>query len=344
MKKLSIGTRLTRIATGLTLALSAPLSGIAQAAPDEITVAYFLEWPTPNQIAQIEKTFDKELGVKVNWKSFGSGNDMSAAMAGGDVDISYSQGLIPFIVAVSKGLPIKTVGVAVAYAEADNCVVSNKTPLDRSSKSSITSSLKGKKIATPVGNVTHYKLLKTLEHFNLSQDDVSIIPVSGGQDAAAAFLTGQVDIGCAFGGPLDKMKAEGQVIMTGAAQEEIGILTFDVISVTEKFASEHPDLLVKFLQVTEDSNRQFAANKNAYWGILAKAAGMSQDGVKGYLGSEGTFSFPDKDAQMSAAWMGGNVQQLTKGAADFFVEQDVISKALSSYDDTIDASFMKQVR
>ena len=50
---------------------------------------------------------------------------MSAAMASGDVQISYSQGLIPFIVAVSKGLPIKTVGVAVAYAEADNCVVSD---------------------------------------------------------------------------------------------------------------------------------------------------------------------------------------------------------------------------
>ena len=343
MKKLSIHNRLVGLAASLALVLSAPVAGVAQAA-DEITVAYFLEWPTPNQIAQIEKTFDKELGVEVNWKSFGSGNDMSAAMAGGDVDISYSQGLIPFIVAVSRGLPIKTVGVAVAYAEADNCVVSDKNPLDRSSKSSISNSLKGKSIATPVGNVTHYKLLKTLEHFNLSADDVSIVPVSGGNDAAAAFLTGRVDIGCAFGGPLDKMKEKGQVIMTGAEQEEIGILTFDVISVTEKFASEHPDLLVKFLQVVENSNRQFAANKNAYWGTLAKAAGMDEAGVKSYLGDGGSFSFPNRDSQVSSVWMGGTVQELTKGAADFFVEQGVIPKALSSYDSTIDASFMKQVR
>ena len=323
-------------------ALVASPVNVSQAA-DEITVAYFLEWPTPNQIAQLEETFDKKLGVKVNWKSFGSGNDMSAAMASGDVQISYSQGLIPFIVAVSKGLPIKTVGVAVAYAEADNCVVSDKAGLDRSSAAAVAKSLKGMKIATPVGNVTHYKLLKTLEYLGVSSSDVSIVPVSGGNDAAAAFLTGQVDIGCAFGGPLNKMLAQGSVLMTGAEQENIGILTFDVISVTNKFADEHPDLLVKFLQVTEDSNNKFAQNKEPHWDTLAKASGMTVDGVKGYLGSGGSFSFPTKDEQLSSTWMDGTVQSLTKGAADFFVKQKVIQKSLDSYDDTIDSSFLKKV-
>lgn len=341
--KQSITSRFTKLAIAFSLALGVPLSGTAWAR-DEITIAYFLEWPTPNQIAQIEKIYDEKLGLKVNWKSFGSGNDMSAAMAGGDVDISYSQGLIPFIVAVSKGLPIKMVGIAVGYAEADNCVVSDKNPLDRSSKSAIANSLKGKKVATPVGNVTHYKFLKTLDHYGLSGDDVTIVPVSGGNDAAAAFLTGQVDIGCAFGGPLDKMREKGKVIMTGAEQEKIGILTFDVISVTEEFAEEHPDLLVKFLQVTEDMNADFAKNKNAHWDTLAKASGMKVDGVKGYLGDNGSFSFPTKKEQLSSAWMGGNVQKLTKGAADFFVEQGVIPKALSDYGSTIDASYLKKVK
>lgn len=339
--KQSIRQRLVKLAVALSFVL--PASGTAWAR-DEITIAYFLEWPTPNQIAQLEKIYDKELGVKVNWKSFGSGNDMSAAMAGGDVDISYSQGLIPFIVAVSKGLPIDMVGIAVGYAEADNCVVSNKNPLDRSTAASIANSLKGKKIATPVGNVTHYKLLKTLAHYGLSGDDVSIVPVGGGNDAAAAFLTGQVDIGCAFGGPLDKMREQGQVIMTGAEQEINGILTFDVISVTEEFAKEHPDMLVKFLQVTEDTNKMFAGNKEPHWNTLAKASGMTVDGVKGYLGSQGSFSFPSKSEQLSAAWLGGNVQALTQGAAEFFVEQGVIPKALSSYDSTIDASYLKKVK
>lgn len=334
-----------KCAVSLALLCASPLASVAQASShEEITVAYFLEWPTPNQIAQIEKIYDNELGVKVNWKSFGSGNDMSAAMASGDVQISYSQGLIPFIVAVSKGLPIKTVGVAVAYAEADNCVVHKDANLDRSSKASIAKSLKGMKIATPVGNVTHYKLLKTLDHFGVKQSDVSIVPVSGGNDAAAAFLSGQVNIGCAFGGPLDKMKEQGRVLMTGKEQEEIGILTFDVISATNEFAEEHPDMLVKFLQVTENMNREFANNPDNYWGTLAKASGMKEDGVKGYLGENGSFSFPTKAEQLSSAWMGGNMQTLTKGAADFFVEQKIMPKALGSYDATIDSSYLEKVR
>ncbi|MDD9857898.1 MAG: ABC transporter substrate-binding protein [Gammaproteobacteria bacterium] len=323
---------------------SVPFAGTAQAQVDEITVAYFLEWPTPNQVAQLEKIYDRELGVKVNWKSFSSGNDMSAAMASGDVHISYSQGLIPFIVATSKGLPIRMVGIAVAYAEADNCVVHNDSALDRSSPESIADSLRGKKIATPEGNVTHYKLLRTLDFYGLGQEDVEIIPMAGGQDAAAAFLTGRVDIGCAFGGPLDKMKETGQVIMTGAEQEDVGIFTFDVISVTDEFATNEPELLAKFMQVTEDTNKLFAADPEPHWDTLARASSLEVDGVKGYLGANGTFAFPNKDAQLSDAWMGGNVQSFTKDAADFFVNQGVMPAALASYDAVIDTSFLQRVK
>lgn len=331
------------VSVSLLMLLTTLVIGPARAL-DEVTVAYFLEWPTPNQVAQLEKTYDEALGVEVEWKSFGSGNDMSAAMASGDVQISYSQGLIPFIVAVSRGLPIEMVGIAVAYAEADNCVVHDNVGADRSTAASYANSLRGKKIATPVGNVTHYKLLKTLAYYGLSSDDVSIVPVTGGNDAAAAFLSDQVDIGCAFGGPLEKMKAKGTVLMAGAEQENIGILTFDVISVTKEFAEEHPDLLAKFLQVTEDSNREFAANPTANLATIAKAAGMSEEGVLVYLGSTGSFSFPTRDEQLSPTWLGGTVQALTKGAADFFVEQKVISKALPDYGPTIDASHLQQVK
>lgn len=327
----------------LSLALAAPVSGIAQAA-DEITVAYFLEWPTPNQVAQINETFDKELGVKVNWRAFDNGNAMSAAMASGDVQIAYSQGFVPFVVAVSKGLPLKIVGVAVEYARADNCVVHNNANLDRTTAAKTAQGLKGMKIASPIGNVTHYKLLRTLEYFGIKESDVEIIPVSGGQDAAAAFISGQVDIGCAFGGPLEKMKSEGRVLMTGSQQENVGILTFDVISVTDDFAAESPDMVTKFLQVTENANRDFAANPNKHWATLMKASGMDEAGVKTYLGSNGSFSFPSRDAQLGSAWMGGTVQSLSKGLADFFVEKEVMPKALSSYDAVVDPSFMQKVR
>ena len=72
----------------------------AQDAPDEVTVAYFLEWPTANQVAQVEGTYAERLGVPVEFRAFGNGNEMTQAMVSGDVDIAYSQGFVPFVVGV----------------------------------------------------------------------------------------------------------------------------------------------------------------------------------------------------------------------------------------------------
>jgi len=44
-------------------------TGAAQAA-DEVNVAFFLEWATPNQVAKVEKLYDDALGVPVNWTNF----------------------------------------------------------------------------------------------------------------------------------------------------------------------------------------------------------------------------------------------------------------------------------
>ena len=106
------------VAAGVAMLFASSASAL-----DKITVAYFLEWPTANQVAQLEKTYDEAMGVEVEWRAFGNGNEMSQAMVSGDVQIAYSQGLVPWVVAVTNGLPLKLVGVAVSYAEADNCVV-----------------------------------------------------------------------------------------------------------------------------------------------------------------------------------------------------------------------------
>ena len=45
----------------LTLSISAAFS-----AANEVRVAFFLEWATPNQEDKVKKTFDKALGVPIN--------------------------------------------------------------------------------------------------------------------------------------------------------------------------------------------------------------------------------------------------------------------------------------
>ena len=79
---------------------------------------------------------------------------------------------MPFVVAVSKGLKLKLIGVAVSYAEADNCVVSKASGITKANAKQ----LEGKKVGTPIGNVTHYKLLRTLDHLG--------VDASKGEDGA----------------------------------------------------------------------------------------------------------------------------------------------------------------
>jgi len=304
----------------------------AASALDKVTVAYFLEWPTANQVAQLEKTYDEAMGVEVEWRAFGNGNEMSLAMASGNVQIAYSQGLVPWVVAVTNGQSLKIVGVAVSYAEADNCVIHADAGITQANAAD----LEGKKIATPIGNVTHYKLLRMLDHLGVDASKVDMVQMNGA-DAAVALARGDVTAGCAFGGPLQRMKEVGSELMTAAEQEAIGIRVFDVISVTEDFANDHPDLLKKFMAVTDEANAAYNANPGQFEETISKAAGMDLAATQNMLGM---FSFPSAANQKSDAWLGGTVQAFTKEVADFFVQQGQIDRALDSYDFAIDPSFL----
>ncbi|MCP4757734.1 MAG: ABC transporter substrate-binding protein [Proteobacteria bacterium] len=303
----------------------------------EINVAYFLEWPTANQVAQVNRQYDQAMGVKVNWVAFPNGNEMTRAMKAGDVQIAYSQGLIPFVVAVSAGVPLKLVGVAVSYSENDNCVVHRDAGV---SKYNAHHTLLGKTIATPIGNVTHYKMLRTLVHLGVDPKKVNIVKMDGAP-GAAALSRHRVDMACAFGGPLTRMKEVGHVLMTGREQEEFGLLTFDVISATKEFAENYPGLLTKFMQVTENSNRAYAEDPLRAQPVIAKAAGMKLMDSNAFLAK---FSFPTREEQLSEAWFGGTIAKFCKGAADFFVKQKVLRRALDDYSPFIDDSFLKKVK
>ena len=170
------------VAAGVAMLFASSASAL-----DKVTVAYFLEWPTANQVAQLEKTYDEAMGVEVEWRAFGNGNEMSQAMVSGDVQIAYSQGLVPWVVAVTNGLPLKLVGVAVSYAEADNCVVHADTGISQANAAE----LEGKTIATPIGNVTHYKLLRTLDHLGVDASKVNMVQMNGADASVRALARGR---------------------------------------------------------------------------------------------------------------------------------------------------------
>jgi len=95
---MTLKTKLISAAAG-----AAMLGGASAASAEEITVGYFLEWPMPFQYAKVEGMYDEALGMTVNWRAFDTGTAMSAAMASGDVQLSVSQGVPPFVVPPARG-------------------------------------------------------------------------------------------------------------------------------------------------------------------------------------------------------------------------------------------------
>lgn len=318
---------LASVAAAAALALSAT----SAKALDEITVAYFLEWPMPFLTAKADGTYERELGVKINWRSFETGTAMSAAMASGDVQISVSQGVPPFVVAASAGQDIQVIDVAVSYSDNDNCVVHSDLEIDKDSASE----LSGKKVAVPLGTAAHYGFLRQMNHFGVdlaSLDVVNMPPPEG----AAALAQKSVDFACGYGGGLTRMREHGNVLLTGTEKEELGILVFDVTSSPAAFVAENPDLVSKFLAVTAATNAKWNESKSdEMLAVIAKEAGMDMDAAKSAIS---TMSFPSADEQLSEKWLGGNAQTFMKGVADVFVEAGSIDRALDTYENAVNAA------
>lgn len=292
---------------------------------DELTVAYFLEWPMPFEYAKVMGTYDAALGMKVNWVSFDTGTAMSAAMAAGDVQIAVSQGVPPFVVATSAGQGLQIIDVAVSYSDNDNCVVQSALEIDKTNAAE----LAGKKVAVPLGTAAHYGFLKQMSHFGVDLASLEIVDMAP-PDGSAAFAQGSVDMFCGWGGSLRRAKESGNVLLTGAEKEELGILVFDVTSAPASFVAENGDLVAKFLKVTADANAMWAddSKKAEMIPVIAKDAGMDEAATADTMA---TFVFPNVDDQLSAKWLGGGAQEFMKGVADVFVAAGSIPAALPDY-------------
>ena len=141
-------------------------------------------------------------------------------------------------------------------------------------------------------------------------------------------------VGTGFLATLGSSLINGNVLLTGAEKEELGILVFDVTSAPASFVAENPDTVAAFLAVT--------AEMNAGWNdgsmveemipVIAKDAGMEEQATRDFMA---TFKFPSIEEQLSEAWLGGNAQQFMLGVAGVFVESGSIPAALETYESNV---------
>jgi len=304
-----------------------------------LRVAYFEGWPLPVQIGQADGSFAEAVGVdEIEWIPAANGGVMTEGMVGGSVDIAFSQGLTPFAGAINAGQDLELVGIAVSYAEADNCVAAASLGADRDNAAS---ALEGATVMTPFGNVTHYKMLEMMQFLGVDLDSLDIVEATDGATTAATFEQGQIDVGCAFGGPLVSMlDGGGNLLLTGAEQEEeIDIFTYDIVSIPRQFGEDNPEVVTNFLSAMDDFNNQWLEDPNTNNPIIAAAAGM--DSVGDFLAGDLWFDFPTIEEQLSTTWLGGNVGDAMEAQVTTLFELGGGTEPTGDFQGSVNTSFLE---
>lgn len=315
----------------LTAAASAAvlLTSAASYAADQVNVAFFLEWATPNQIAKVDKVYDEAMGVDVNWTNFSTGVAMTEAMLAGDIDISYSQGLAPFVTAIQQGAPLKMIGIAVVY-EANNCFVANSLSIN----SSNASELEGKTVAVPLNTMADFAFRKQMAALGVDTSTMTIVDQAPA-DGAVSLRDGSVAMACIFGGASAKAAGEvGSPIMSTQEKKDAGIGSFDVVSVTEKFATENPELVRSFMEVTAEANAAWTASADQ----IAKVAADAGMDIPTTTSQMADFIFPTP-AEQIANYFGANGIAASAAASLGLVFSDTSDG--SAIAKTIDGSFLE---
>ena len=152
-------------------------------------------------------------------------------------------------------------------------------------------------------------------------------------DGAAALAQSAVDMSCGWGGSLQRMKESGNILLTGAEKQELGILVFDVTTGPASYIAENGDVVAQFVKVTSDANAEWNANHSEEMlAVIAQQSGMDIEATRSSIAG---FEFPSIDEQLSEAWLGGNAGSFMKGVADVFVESGSIDSALGDYAGTV---------
>ena len=309
------------------------------AAPDAVNVGFFTE-TKPTMIAKGDGWFDSGVKSKINWTEMGSGAEINTAITAGSCDFGLATGSVATAAAIAQGLPLILIGMVDNIGPAEEMVVRTaaniKTPAD----------FKGKKLATPFGSTSHFRLLGFLKTNGLTEKDVTVLDMKPAA-IQAAWTRGDIDGAYIWAPAKSKiLEAGGTLYSTAATLEKAGYVIADLIVVRKAFAQQYPDSVVGFLAAYGKALDMWVAKPDDAATIVAKQAGVSKDTATADMKE---YDFVPLKAQVSDRWLGapgkpGAFAKTLKSTADFLVAQHNIRRApdLATFDKAIDTSFLEK--
>jgi sulfonate transport system substrate-binding protein len=316
-------TSLKLLASALALSLQ-PFAHAAEAPPAEVHLDYAYYSPVSlvlKHFGWLEKALPN---TKVSWVfSQGSNRSLEYLNSGG-VDFASSASLSA-VLARANGSPIKSVYVY-SRAEWTALVVRKDSTLQS------VADLKGKKIAATKGTDPYLFTLRALQQAKLSKDDVELLHLQH-PDGRIALEKGDVD---AWAGLDPHMAASEIQAGSRLLYRNKDFNSYGVVSVTERYAKEHPEAINTVLRAYEQAREWSLKNPEELAKLLATESGLPLDVAKLQL-TRTDISSPkltDKDVTAS------------KAAAPILVSEELVRKGTNVdqvIDQLIDPSFGKAV-
>lgn len=308
-------------------ALALGLSGAARAAeqlPSELKLDYAYYSPTSlvlRHFGWLEQSVGA--GTKVQWVFSQGSNRSLEYLNGGSIDFASTAGLAA-VLSRANGSPIKTVYVG-SRPEWTALAVRKDSPIKS------LADLKGRKIAATKGTDPFLFTLRSLATVGLSKNDVELVHLQH-PDGRTALEKGDVD---AWAG-LDPLLAASQ-LQAGSRllYQNVDFNTYNVLSVTEKFAKEHPQAIDKVLQAYEKARLWAQENPEPLAELLAREAHLPIEVARLQL-SRTDFGNSRPGAEHIAA---------LKAAAPILVTEELVRRGVNVeqvVDQLIEPSFSQQ--
>jgi sulfonate transport system substrate-binding protein len=252
------------VAGALVLALQ-PQAYAAEAPPTEVHLDYAYYSPVSlvlKHFGWLEQALPQS---KVSWVfSQGSNRSLEYLNSGG-VDFASSASLSA-VLARANGSPIKSVYVY-SRAEWTALVVSKNSTLQT------VADLKGKKIAATRGTDPYLFTLRALQQAKLGKDDVELLHLQH-PDGRIALEKGDVD---AWAGLDPHMAASEIQAGSRLLYRNKEFNSYGVVSVTERYAKEHPEAIKTVLGAYEKAREWSVKNPDQLAQLVATESGLPLD-------------------------------------------------------------------
>jgi taurine transport system substrate-binding protein len=270
----------------------------------------------------------------------GSGAEINTAIAAKSVDIGLAIGSSPTAAGISQNIGYQLIGIVDNIGPAEDMVVRKAANIKTAAD------FKGKKVATPFGSTSHFRLLGFLKTNRMTEKDVTVLDLKPDAEVAA-WTRGDIDAAYVWSPAKAKMlEAGGDYFPTSKKLDAQGYVIADLIVARTEFSKEYPDAVTGFLKAYRNALTMFKTKPADAAAIVAKQAGVTPEVAKRDMDE---YDFVTFDSQLSNDWLGppgkpGKFAAVLKSTADFLVTQKSIrsAPALEAFQKAINTTFLAQ--